>query len=101
MRYYRAGPWICSIRRGEGRLAGVSPLGGACVPLSSRLDRRRRVAHDADGTEEPGSTTTAEGDTTMAGKVRLNKVIELLEQGQAVFSCGTVPNGNFEEIAAL
>jgi 2-keto-3-deoxy-L-rhamnonate aldolase RhmA len=37
----------------------------------------------------------------MAGKVRLNKVIELLERGQAVFSCGTVPNGNFDEIAAL
>ena len=37
----------------------------------------------------------------MAGKVRLNKVIELLEHGQAVFSCGTVPNGNFDEIATL
>ena len=37
----------------------------------------------------------------MAGKVRLNKVIELLEQGQAVFSCGTVPNGNFDEITTL
>ena len=37
----------------------------------------------------------------MAGNGRLNKVIELLEQGQAVFSCGTIPNGNFEEIAAL
>jgi 4-hydroxy-2-oxoheptanedioate aldolase len=37
----------------------------------------------------------------MAGNRRLNKVIELLEQGQAVFSCGTIPNGNFEEIAAL
>jgi 4-hydroxy-2-oxoheptanedioate aldolase len=38
---------------------------------------------------------------TMAGSIRLNKVIELLEHGQAVFSCGTIPNGNFEEIAAL
>jgi 4-hydroxy-2-oxoheptanedioate aldolase len=38
---------------------------------------------------------------TMAGSVRLNKVIELLEHGQAVFSCGTIPNGNFDEIAAL
>jgi 4-hydroxy-2-oxoheptanedioate aldolase len=37
----------------------------------------------------------------MAGNVRLNKVIELLEHGQAVFSCGTMPNGNFDEIAAL
>jgi 4-hydroxy-2-oxoheptanedioate aldolase len=38
---------------------------------------------------------------SMAGNVRLNKVIELLEHGQAVFSCGTIPNGNFDEIAAL
>jgi 4-hydroxy-2-oxoheptanedioate aldolase len=37
----------------------------------------------------------------MAAKVRLNKVIELLERGQAVFSCGTVPNGNYDEIAML
>ena len=37
----------------------------------------------------------------MTEKVRLNKVIELLEQGQAVFSCGTVPNGNFDEIATI
>src|SRR5262245_28257399 len=41
------------------------------------------------------------GGNTMAGKVRLNKVIELLERGQAVFSCGTVPNGNYDEIAAI
>lgn len=34
-------------------------------------------------------------------KVRLNKVIELLEGGQAVFSCGTVPNGNYDEIMGL
>jgi 4-hydroxy-2-oxoheptanedioate aldolase len=34
-------------------------------------------------------------------KVRLNKVIALLEQGQAVFSCGTVPNGNYDDIMAL
>jgi len=33
--------------------------------------------------------------------LRLNKVIELLERGQAVFSCGTVPNGNYDEIMAL
>ena len=33
--------------------------------------------------------------------VRLNKVIALLEQGQAVFSCGTIPNGNYDEITAL
>ena len=32
---------------------------------------------------------------------RLNKVIDLLEHGQVVFSCGTIPNGNFDEIAAL
>jgi 4-hydroxy-2-oxoheptanedioate aldolase len=37
----------------------------------------------------------------MGGTVRLNKVIDLLEHGQAVFSCGTIPNGNFDEIAAL
>ena len=37
----------------------------------------------------------------MVERVRLNKVIELLEHGQAVFSCGTVANGNFDEIAAL
>ena len=34
-------------------------------------------------------------------KVRLNKVIDLLERGQTVFSCGTVPNGNFDDILAL
>ena len=33
--------------------------------------------------------------------VRLNKVIALLEHGQAVFSCGTVPNGNYDDIMAL
>jgi hypothetical protein len=33
--------------------------------------------------------------------VRLNKVIDLLERGHAVFSCGTVPNGNYDEIMAL
>jgi len=49
----------------------------------------------------PEGGETVEGGDTMAGKVRLNKVIELLERGQAVFSCGTVPNGNFDEIAAL
>src|SRR6266446_1451814 len=37
----------------------------------------------------------------MAGTVRLNTVIDLLERGQAVLSCGTIPNGNFDEIAAL
>ena len=37
----------------------------------------------------------------MADNGRLNKVIDLLEHGHAVFSCGTIPNGNFEEIAAL
>jgi hypothetical protein len=37
----------------------------------------------------------------MAGKVRLNKVIKLLEHGQAVFSCGTVPNGNFDKMATI
>ena len=37
----------------------------------------------------------------MASNGRLNKVIDLLEHGQAVFSCGTIPNGNFDEIAAL
>ena len=37
----------------------------------------------------------------MADNGRLNKVIDLLEHGQAVFSCGTIPNGNFDEIAAL
>jgi hypothetical protein len=37
----------------------------------------------------------------MADNGRLNKVIDLLEHGQAVFSCGTIPNGNFDEISAL
>ena len=32
---------------------------------------------------------------------RLNKVIDLLEQGQPVFSCGTVMNGNYDELMAL
>ena len=32
---------------------------------------------------------------------RLNKVIDLLERGQTVFSCGTIPNGNYDEIMAL
>ena len=27
--------------------------------------------------------------------------IELLERGQTVFSCGTIPNGNYDEIMAL
>ena len=31
-------------------------------------------------------------------QVRSNKIIELLERGQAVFSCGTIPNGNYDEI---
>jgi 4-hydroxy-2-oxoheptanedioate aldolase len=30
-----------------------------------------------------------------------DKVIELLEQGKPVFSCGTIPNGNYDEILAL
>ena len=34
-------------------------------------------------------------------KVRLNKVIELLESGQAVLSCGTIANGNYDEIMTL
>ena len=34
-------------------------------------------------------------------KVRLNKVIELLERGQTVFSCGTIPNGNYDDILAV
>src|SRR5437879_13448587 len=34
-------------------------------------------------------------------KVRFNKIIELLEGGQTVFSCGTIPNGNYDEIMAL
>ena len=37
----------------------------------------------------------------MAAKVRLNKVIELLERDEVVFSCGTIPNGNYDEIMAL
>ena len=37
----------------------------------------------------------------MAGKGRLNKVIELLGRGEVVFSCGTIPNGNYDEIMAL
>lgn len=37
----------------------------------------------------------------MAAKVRLNKVIDLLERGEVVFSCGTIPNGNYDEIMAL
>ena len=34
-------------------------------------------------------------------KVRLNKVIDLLERGQTVFSCGTIPNGNYDDILAV
>jgi len=34
-------------------------------------------------------------------KVRLNKVIDLLEHGQTVFSCGTIPNGNYDDILAV
>jgi 4-hydroxy-2-oxoheptanedioate aldolase len=34
-------------------------------------------------------------------KVRLNKVIDLLVSGQAVLSCGTIANGNYDEIMAL
>ena len=37
----------------------------------------------------------------MAGQGRLNKVIELLGRGEVVFSCGTIPNGNYDEIMAL
>ena len=37
----------------------------------------------------------------MARPGRLNKVIELLEQGKPVFSCGTIPNGNYDEMLAL
>ncbi len=37
----------------------------------------------------------------MAGKVRLNKVIDLLERGQPVFSYGTVMNGNYDELQAI
>jgi hypothetical protein len=41
------------------------------------------------------------GAREMAGKGRLNKVIELLGRGEVVFSCGTIPNGNYDEIMAL
>ena len=34
----------------------------------------------------------------MADKLRLNKAIELLEQGKTVFSTGTVPSGNIDDI---
>src|SRR5215467_1507924 len=34
-------------------------------------------------------------------KVRLNKVIDLLERGQPVFSSGTIPNGNYDDILAV
>lgn len=37
----------------------------------------------------------------MAERVRLNKVIELLQQGQPVFSCGTVMSGNYDELQVL
>ena len=37
----------------------------------------------------------------MAGKGRLNKVIERLGRGEVVFSCGTIPNGNYDDIMAL
>ena len=37
----------------------------------------------------------------MAGKVRLNKVIELLEQGKTVFCGGMVHNGNFDEVIEM
>ena len=38
------------------------------------------------------------GEHTMTRPGRLNKVIELLEQGKPVFSCGTIPNGNYDEM---
>ena len=37
----------------------------------------------------------------MAEKGRLNKVIDLLQRGQPVFSYGTVMNGNFDELMAI
>ena len=37
----------------------------------------------------------------MARKVRLNKVIDLLEQGQVVFSSGTIMNGNLDDIVCV
>ena len=37
----------------------------------------------------------------MAEKMRLNKVIDLLQRGQPVFSYGTVMNGNFDELMAI
>src|SRR2546426_4682392 len=41
-----------------------------------------------------------EESSTMA-KMRLNKVIDLLERGQTVLSCGTIPNGNYDDILAV
>ena len=37
----------------------------------------------------------------MAGGVRLNKVIELLEKGQTVFCGGMVSNGNIDDVMAM
>ena len=34
-------------------------------------------------------------------QVRLNKIIDLFERGQTVFSCSTIPNGNYDEFIAL
>jgi 4-hydroxy-2-oxoheptanedioate aldolase len=34
----------------------------------------------------------------MPGKTRYNKIIHLLEQGKPVFSSGTVPNGNLDDL---
>jgi 4-hydroxy-2-oxoheptanedioate aldolase len=40
-------------------------------------------------------------EANMAEKVRLNKVIDMLQRGQPVFSYGTVMNGNFDELMAI
>ena len=81
---------------GETRFAreGVPPLGGPCIPASAADLTDAAASPVVLAREAPGSSTTAEGDRAMAGSIRLNRIIELLEQGQAVFSCGT-PNGNF------
>ena len=37
----------------------------------------------------------------MAEKVRYNKIIDLLERGEPVFSTSTVPNGNLDDLTYI
>src|SRR5689334_9026096 len=38
---------------------------------------------------------------SMAGKVRYNKIIDLLEHGKPVFSTSTVPNGSLDDLTFI